>query len=240
MKNKNKEKKGVALIISVGVLALIAMVATSFAINMQIEYKGALNYLYAARAEAVAQAGIDKAIADIRTWAATCEYNTVMSNIASNYPSPNNTEVQLFDGAYYTVAVEREEQKVNINALDEADSVWIDRLYSTGQAAGLTYDDIAKIIDYKDPDSNVTTELMTSAGRQVASGDETNAKNAPYATVEELRLALKDDTDVKYNAIKDIVTVSAPIIRGGLIGKYYGTDTAGFNKDTILSLSNFA
>ena len=50
MKNKkNKQKRGIALIISVGVLALIAMVATSFAINMQIEYKGALNYLNAPR-----------------------------------------------------------------------------------------------------------------------------------------------------------------------------------------------
>ena len=228
MKNKNKEKKGVALIISVGVLALITMIATSFAINMQIEYKGALNYLYAARAEAIARAGIDKVVADIRGKAKTSAYNDVVSSYGDGYTTG---EVALGDGSY-EVTIQREDGKININSLDETDYPWIGRL----ETAGLTDADIARIIDYRDPDTSFTTQLLTPTGLVVASGNETGAKNAPYATIEELRLVLNDDS--KYNAVKDIITVSAPIIRGGLITKYY-LNRDSFDKNTIINLSYY-
>ena len=129
---RHRKRKGVVLIISVGILALVAMIATSFALNMQVEYRGAVNYLNSARATALAQAGIDKAIADIRYWAANNSYSAVISNITANYPNPPTSETALGNGFYQVTIGDtgytREEQKVNINALDQTDSVWIDAL----------------------------------------------------------------------------------------------------------------
>lgn len=225
-----KERKGVSLIITTGILSLLAMIATSFAVNMQLEYKAAVNQLNYTKATVLAEAGIEKVIADIRNKAKTSAYNDVITSFSDDYTTG---EVDLGDGSY-EVTIEREDQKVNINALDETDYPWI----STLAANGLSNNDIAKIIDYRDANSDVTTQILTSgsSGPQVATGNETDAKNAPYATIEELRVVLNDDT--KYDAIKDIVTVSAPIIRGGLIGKYY-LDRASFSKESILNLSHY-
>ncbi len=228
--NTKERKGGVALIISVGILALLAMIATSFAINMQLEYKAAINQLNYTKATVLAEAGIEKVMADIRYKAKTSAYDTVVATYGDGYTTG---EVDLGDGSY-EVTIEREDEKVNINALDETDYPWISRLKN----AGLSNNEIAKIIDYRDSDSNVTTQILTSGtgSPQVATGDETNAKNAPYATVEELRIILNDNN--KYDAVKDIVTISAPIIRGGLIGKYY-LDRASFSKESILNLSHY-
>jgi hypothetical protein len=229
---KTKEKKGVALIIVVGVLALVVMIATSFAINMQMEYKAVLNFANQAQAVDMAQAGIDTAIAEVRSWVANNNYDAVMGNIAANYTSPG-TEVNI-PGGSYQVYVEREDQKININSLDETDYPWIGSL----RTAGLSDADIARMIDYRDPDSNATTQLLISTGRVAAAGSETAAKNAPYATIEELRLVLNDDA--KYNAIKGLVTVYAPLIQGGLICKGYTNSRDAWDKDTILTLNYYS
>ncbi len=226
-----KVKRGVALIIAVGVLALVAMIATSFAINMQMEYRATLNFVNQSQAANLAQAGIDRAIADVRSWISNNSYTVAMNNISANYSSPG-TEVSI-PGGTYQVYVEREDQKININAMDETDYPWIDTL----MAAGLSDVDVARLIDYRDPDSNATTQLLRSTGVIAAAGNETNAKNAPYATVEEVRLVLNNDT--KYNAIKNLVTVSAPLIQGGLIGKYYSNRFAVWDNTTLLSLGYY-
>jgi len=227
-----KQKKGVALIIAVGILALVAMIATSFAINMQMEYKAVQNFVNQTQAEEMARAGIDRAVAEIRSWAASNGYSALMADIAANYSSPG-TEVDL-PGGSYQVYVERQDQAININNIDETDYPWIETL----AAAGLSYDDIAKIIDYVDQDSSATTQLLTSTGRVSAAGDETNAKNAPFATIEEVRLVLKDDG--KYNSIKDLITIYAPLIQGGLICKGYTNSRETWSRDTILSLDYYS
>ena len=235
---RHNKKKGVALIISVGILALIAMIATSFAINMQVDFKASQNYLNSETASALAEAGIEKAITDIRGYVRASGYPAVLNAISINYPDPA-VEVPLGNGTYQ-VTVTREDnyvaggprQKINVNTMDATDYIWIDSLV----AAGLTNDDVAKIIDYQDFDSTVTTKLLTANGVVNVTGSEGGAKNAPYATVEELRQVLNDDA--KFNAIRDIVTVYTPIKIGGLIGKYYA-DRHTFDPATILDLSNF-
>ncbi|MFA5165057.1 MAG: PA14 domain-containing protein [Candidatus Omnitrophota bacterium] len=227
-----KVKRGVALIIAVGVLALVAMIATSFAINMQMEYRATLNFVNQSQAANLAQAGIDRAVADIRSWVANNTYDAAMGNIAANYTSPG-TEVDITGGSYQ-VFVEREDQKININAIDETDYPWIDTL----MAAGLSDVDVARIIDYRDPDSNALTQLLRSTGVIIAAGNETNSKNAPYASVEELRLVLNNDA--KYNAVRDLVTIYAPLIQGGLICKGYTNSRDPWDRDTILSLGYYS
>ncbi len=237
-----RERRGVSLIITVGILSLLVIIATSFAVNMQLEYRAAINQLNHTKATALAEAGIEKVMADIRNWAGSVTYTTLINNI-EGYPT---TETTLSDGSY-EITIEREEEKVNINAIDPTDYIWIDRLYSEGSSAGLTYADIGKIMDYRDGDSDVTTELLATSGGTLgvrnisgAANNEENAKNAPYATIEELRVVLTDPTGSKYDAIKDIITISTPIIKGGLIGEYYQIDQGeSFSQNTILDLDHY-
>ncbi|MDD5269784.1 MAG: type II secretion system protein GspK [Candidatus Omnitrophica bacterium] len=71
-----RDKKGVALIITVGILALLAMIATSFAYNMMFDLKGAANYVLKMKAKNAAEAGINLSIAYLRQLA-TSDFNAV-------------------------------------------------------------------------------------------------------------------------------------------------------------------
>ena len=187
----------------------------------------------------MAEAGIDKSIADIRALVASSTYDAAVAAIGTNYAG-SGTEVNFADGSY-TVYAEREDQKININALDETDYPWIDQLIQKN----LTYDDIAKIIAYRGPEYGSVYSVLGAGGSPLictgpvsCSSDGVSPKHAPYATIEELRLVLNDE--VKYNAIKDIVTVYAPVIPGGLTGKYYSHSyEVTWDKDMVLNLSNF-
>ncbi len=109
--NTKERKGGVALIMSVGILALLAMIATSFAINMQLEYKAATNQLNYTKAAALAEAGIEKAIAELIQDAKT--------NFTYNADSVNSgtySDITLNYGlGSYEVKIEDEQRKVNIN-----------------------------------------------------------------------------------------------------------------------------
>ncbi len=105
--NTKERKGGVALIMSVGILALLAMIATSFAINMQLEYKAATNQLNYTKAAALAEAGIEKAIAELRKDA---KENFVYSADTKTYQG------SLSDGlGSYDVDIIDEQRKININ-----------------------------------------------------------------------------------------------------------------------------
>lgn len=61
----SRRRDGVALILTVGVLALMALIGTSFAVNMFADYKGAKNFHYLTDARNLAEAGINRAIAEL-------------------------------------------------------------------------------------------------------------------------------------------------------------------------------
>jgi len=71
-----RSRKGVALIVTVGVLALLAMIATSFAYNMMFDLKGAANYVLKAKAKNAAESGINLAVVYLRNLA-TSDFNAV-------------------------------------------------------------------------------------------------------------------------------------------------------------------
>ena len=62
----NRDKNGIALILVLGILAVLATLATTFAFNMRLEQKAARNYLDAVTADCVARAGVEYAIALLR------------------------------------------------------------------------------------------------------------------------------------------------------------------------------
>src|SRR3989338_5577014 len=62
-----RNKEGIALILAVGILALLAVIATSFALNMRLEYKAAVNHYNGVKAHYLAEAAVERAIAELRT-----------------------------------------------------------------------------------------------------------------------------------------------------------------------------
>lgn len=214
-----RNKKGVALLMTIGILAIMSIIATSFALNMKLELEAAANYLRSVKALYLAEAGINKVIADIRSQIALNSY----SNIVSSYIPTYDTNEQTIDSlGTYQVTIGAgsnygEDQKVNLNALDDTDYVWITRL----KTAGLTSDYIARIIDYRDPDTDVTSQICTALGTwESCTGNETNVKNSTFSSLEEVRLIIGD---ANYNNIENDITIYGPIIRGGLLAEYYNT-----------------
>ena len=58
---------GIALILVLGILAILVTLATTFAFNMQLEQKAALNYRESVRAKDLAIAGMARVVAELRT-----------------------------------------------------------------------------------------------------------------------------------------------------------------------------
>jgi hypothetical protein len=61
----NEEKRGVAIIIVLGLIAVLMMMAVAFSIHMRIERTGAANYRYGVQARHMIYAGLANAISDI-------------------------------------------------------------------------------------------------------------------------------------------------------------------------------
>lgn len=106
-----KNKKGIALIMSVGILAIMSIIATSFAVNMRVEQEVALNYLRSIKAKYIAEAGIHKAIAELKLDAKT---NFVYNADSVNKGTYSDSTLQDGYGSY-SVIIEDEQRKVNIN-----------------------------------------------------------------------------------------------------------------------------
>ncbi|MFH1778521.1 MAG: hypothetical protein ABH847_00600 [Candidatus Omnitrophota bacterium] len=220
-----RNRRGVALLMTIGILAIMSIIATSFALNMKLELESAANYLRSVKALYLAESGINKVIADIRSQVAINTYANVVSYV-ENYDM--TTELWIDSIGTYKVTIGSgtnigEYQKVNLNALDDTDYTAITAL----KTAGLTSDDIAKIIDYRDPDANVTSQICTAFNVALGTGtwenctgNETGAKNSTFSSVEEVRLIIGD---TKYNNIKDYITIYGPIIRGGVLAEYYNS-----------------
>lgn len=214
-----KNRKGIALIITVGVLAMTVIIAVSFTMNMQLEQKIAVNYLNEVKAKYLAEAGIHKVIADIRKNTENKPYPDLVKYIEDTYGDFDNPEkTDIVNYGSFTVALQSEAKKVNINTLTNTDNAAIDLLKSNG----LSYAQIAKIIDYRDADSELTTNLYTSTGWKNYSGEEdkSKVKNGLFSTIEEIKL-VSGIGETTYEKTKDYITVCKPIIRGGLRAKYY-------------------
>jgi len=93
-----ERKKGVALILTVGVLALMAMIGVSFTINVTADYKASASLTLAAQARTAAEAGLGMATAYMRHLAFS-DFNAVPTSSCDwNYISASNPSFDLRDG----------------------------------------------------------------------------------------------------------------------------------------------
>ena len=223
-------KRGVALLLVISILGLLVLIGTSFALNMLLTRKETTNFLNSVKARYIAEAGINRALADMRSRVKTDSYGNLTAYI-NGYVAASGTDVAFGQGTY-TLSfstdtsgnVISEADKVNISSFDEFDNSQINIL----RTAGLTNRDIALIIDYRDYDSNATLIIGPPPGNGV---ENAGCKDRPYATIEEVKAAFINGgatvaaANTSYNLIKDKVTVNKPIMRGGLLAKYFSNIT---------------
>ena len=103
--------KGVVLILTIGILAMLTFIAFFFAKNTSLEYIISTVYTDNAKAKYLAEAGLKRAIAELKADATTYFVYTL------NNPSPQTyADNSLYGGrGSYNVVIEDEQRKVNIN-----------------------------------------------------------------------------------------------------------------------------
>ena len=194
---------------AIGILGLLSIIGISFALNMIMVRKEAANFCNTVKARYIAEAGINKAVADIHNEVLTRNYEN-LKTYAYNYELSSGMNVAFGDGTY-TLKISSGEDMVNINTFDETDASQITKLQTF-----LTNQQIANIIDYRDSDS-VNTVVGGTAGSIEGTAQ---CKNAPFDTANEV-CAATGITQAVFVSNEHRVTVSKPIIRGGLLGRYY-------------------
>lgn len=197
------KNRGVALIISIGILAVLVIFATSFALNMSLEQKAAYNYLASVKAKYLAEAGINMAIAELKAHARTTATDTINEQWAQTPAYTGN----LFTDSSYNVTVVDEQRKVNIN---NANALLLDNL------PGLSATDVANIINYRTTSSFKTIdEIKLVSGI----GQDTYNNIKDYITVDSYVDTHFDKSPVNVN------TATLAVIKAVLAGLRDGANT---------------
>ncbi|MFA5335726.1 MAG: hypothetical protein WC324_02275 [Candidatus Omnitrophota bacterium] len=153
-----RRKKGVALILVVGILSLMALIGTTFAVNMLLANKEAVNYARSVKAGYLAEAGIARAIAELKNGAdgaANSAFDTSSEAWYSGYSDPG-----LLGGrGGYAVTVVDCARQINVN--------------NTGNSK------LGRIM--QDLNSALGSPLTSIECQAIAA-------NAPYATKEEIKI----------------------------------------------------
>ncbi len=170
---RGKRRRGVALVTVLWVLALLALIAASFATNTRTEINLARNQVESAKAEALAEAGV---------------YQAIIGLMAEGGAEPWRVDGSVYAWRFATgeirVAIRDEGGKIDLNTGRD------DLLRSLFRAIGLNLQDsdalADAILDFRDADS-----LRHVGGAEdsdyEAAGLEYDAKDAPFEILEELQ-----------------------------------------------------
>ncbi|MCI4625199.1 MAG: general secretion pathway protein GspK [Candidatus Magnetoovum sp. WYHC-5] len=205
-------KDGVALLLSIWVLAMLIGVATAFSYTSRLEVQSGYNIKMAAKARYLAEAGINMAILQILN-----KKNTVTADAATN--QVESEEDWLFNGEFnelnfddgqFIVKVVPENSRVDLNFADE---VILDRLLDAiGVPEGADRSTIVdSIMDWKDEDN---LHKLNGAEEDYYMSLPTPYKPADsyFTSIEELLLVKGVTQEIFYGTgekkgLKDLVTV---------------------------------
>jgi general secretion pathway protein K len=169
---RRRRQRGIVLVVVLWVLALLGIIAASFSRQTRVEMRVAHNLVENAKAEALADAGVERAMLGLI--------------------DPNEATVWRADGRPYLLALG--EGRVRITLQDEAGKIDLnlasdEMLQGLFEAVGLSPGDAARmvdrVVDFRDPD-----DRRRPAGAEdpdyFAAGRMQGAKNAPFESVDEL------------------------------------------------------
>jgi general secretion pathway protein K len=172
-------EQGFTFLVVIWALSILIMLALFFGASVSAHLKTTRNAIDNARAEALADAGVELAVLDISAWRTTAVRE-------ARFPrNGRSIRCSMDNGDWLAIAVEDEVGKVDLNMADE-------RLIGAALlAAGVSEDRVARqawrILNYRDP-GNTRPPL----GAEMEEPDQVRAgaKNRPLDAIEEVEQVL--------------------------------------------------
>ncbi len=158
-----RNKKGIALILSIGILALLAVLATSFALNMRLEYKAAKNYSNGVKARYLAEAAIQEAIARLREHVKSSAFDDSSepwskdADLDDQWEIVKNDTVTIGSNGLANVIIKDEQRKINVNT---ANQILLENLFGELSGLSVTAASLSNAIDSKRPSPDGYTNLQ--------------------------------------------------------------------------------
>ncbi len=193
MNGKIGRQHGLALIIVLWMVMLLSVIASSFAYSMRSDLLVARNMLSSSQAQALADAGIERAlyelakpVTDLRRWKA----------------DGLRHEFEL-DGAKIAVTAMDESGKIDLNSAQDTllKAVFISSGLTDGQAAAV----LDALLDWRDPDS-LKRPMGAEEEEYRAAGRKSRPANGLLETPEEMRQVMGVTPEL-YQKLAGIVTV---------------------------------
>jgi general secretion pathway protein K len=186
-------QRGVALVLVMWVAVLLTVIASSFIVERRTEMLVVRNSVSMARAEAVADAGVQRAVFEM--------YRT--DNAPEGWKRDGTVYDWSFDNVPVKVEIRDESAKIDINTASDA------LLRGLFLSLGLADDEAARIVDaildWRDADS-----FKRPNGAELpeyrAAGLSYGPANAPFQAIEELQLVLGMRPEL-YRRVAPLITV---------------------------------
>jgi type II secretory pathway component PulK len=180
---------GFVLIAVLWVLIVVGLVGLGFHNTSSLELKMTRNLLEETRARAMADSGIERAVAELRRDQSANKWDSLNDTWADSGAAFDEAEVA--DGSCFTVYKDSlkndgragyglvdEESKVNINAADENMLL---------RLPGMTQERVDSLLDWRDTDDETKGSGAESA-YYLALSDPYKPRNGPFSTLDELLL----------------------------------------------------
>ena len=189
----HRAESGLALILVLWILSLMSVIATSFVLSTRTDTILAGNTLSMATAEALADAGIHRAIYALAT----------PSSNPLRWKGDGRAHVWTYQNKSIVITIRDEAAKIDINSASDA------LLRGLFRSAGLDEDSASRmldrVLDWRDEDS-LRRLNGAEADDYAAAGLAYRPSNARFRTVGELRQVLGMTEDV-YRRLADAITV---------------------------------
>jgi general secretion pathway protein K len=186
-------QRGIALVLVIWVSVLLLVVGASFIVERRSETLVVRNSVSMARAEAIADAGVNRAVFEMYR----------IGNPTDGWKRDGTRYDWTFDGAAVKVEMRDESAKIDINAA--ADLLLRGLLVNAGVADDEAVKIVDAILDWRDADS-----LKRPNGAEEpeyrAAGLTYRPANAPFQAIEELQLVLGMRPEI-YRRIAPLITV---------------------------------
>lgn len=185
--------QGIALVVVLWMLALLTVIAGSLVFSSRTELSMAGNLAATAQAEALADAGVYKAIYELSRPQADLQ----------RWKGDGQVRLWSFQGAELKITILDESAKVDLNAATPVLMAGLFRALGVAEADAAALADA--VVDWRDAD-----DLRSLHGAEkadyIAAGRDYGPANAPFETIEELRQVLGMSDDL-FRLLEPLVTV---------------------------------
>ncbi len=182
-------RNGFVLIAVLWVVIFVGLIGLGFHNTSFLELKMTRNLLEQTRAQAMADSGVQRAIAELRSDESENKWDSLKDTWADN--SVAFQEAEVTDGSYFTVYKDSlkndgrpgyglvdEESKININTVDEKTLL---------RLPGMTQERVDALLDWRDGDDNARSSGAESS-YYLELPDPYSPRNGPFSTLDELLL----------------------------------------------------